>query len=385
MSSPQRIAPDASGHYRVAVKRLKRFVKGFDELLKAEIEAIKLARNLETEHLIKALAYYRKGKDHFLLFPWATGGDLEVFWRKTEPQNSNEFTTWIFTQLAGMAGAIEVLHNGTRDGHCRHGDIKPQNILCFEGNNAGTPTRLVIADVGLARIHQHATENRHHTVPPSSTIKYEAPEVQLAPLNAPRSRLMDIWSLGCVFLELIIWMLYGYDQLKRLRGDLHGSTPFYQEINPAGGGTTAQVHPAVQHWIGYMKDGPLSNTNLALRKLLNLIETRLLVVPVKTLRSNTVASIGSTIEDEDEVGNSIPKIRLERKGTDLQQNVPLSNFRAEATEMARKLRGIVKALEKGRIHSIGTIDSERAIRLTAPPNYGGSLHPQHRLENQVSR
>jgi len=379
----QRIVPDAGGHYRVAVKRLKTFVRGFDELVQAEIKAIKLARNLETEHLIKALAYCRQGKEHFILFPWATKGDLEAFWTKTDPQNSDAFTTWIVTQLAGMAGAIEELHKDkdTTGEHCRHGDIKPGNILCFEGD-AGLPARFVIADVGLARIHQRATEDRHHTVPPSSTIKYEAPEVKLAPLNAPRSRLMDIWSLGCVFLELVVWMLYGHDELKRLRGDLWGSTPFYQEIDLVGGGKTAQVHPAVQHWIRYMKGGPLSNTKFALRMLLDLIETRLLVVPVKTARAMTFTSIASTIEEDGGVGNGIPKIVLERKGTDLQQ-VPLSGYRADAEEMTAKLKEIVEALKQGRIHPVGAIDSEKANQLTAPPNYDGGLHPNDGLENQV--
>lgn len=63
------------------------------------------ARELLTEHLIKAVAYCRQGGDHFILFPWATEGDLEEYWKSHEPQRGMEFATWLFTQLAGVAGA----------------------------------------------------------------------------------------------------------------------------------------------------------------------------------------------------------------------------------------------------------------------------------------
>ena len=52
-------------------------------------------------------------------------------------------------------------------------------------------------------------------------MQYEAPEA-IGELNGPRSRLYDVWSMGCITLEFIIWLLYGNDELNNFYGQLKG-------------------------------------------------------------------------------------------------------------------------------------------------------------------
>ena len=75
-----------------------------------------------------------------------------------------------------------------------HGDIKPHNILIFEG-------RVLYADFGLSTTipHRDATISNARVV----TKRYAAPEVQVG----VRGKASDIWSLGCVFLEMLIAIL----------------------------------------------------------------------------------------------------------------------------------------------------------------------------------
>lgn len=96
----------------------------------------------------------------------------------------------------------------------RHGDLKPENILRFIDSESGN-SHLVIADVGLTKFHVLATqERRKNSSIASRTLRYEAPEMNVDDPNTPRSRDYDVWSMGCIFLEFIIWILYGANELE---------------------------------------------------------------------------------------------------------------------------------------------------------------------------
>ncbi|KAF2635939.1 hypothetical protein P280DRAFT_167821 [Massarina eburnea CBS 473.64] len=52
----------------------------------------------------------------------------------------------------------------------------------------------------------------------SGTPIYRAPES----LNGATSRPYDMWSLGCVYLELLVWFVEGYDELVNFRTSREG-------------------------------------------------------------------------------------------------------------------------------------------------------------------
>ena len=174
-----------------------------------EVETLEMLREVNHPHLIRAIAYYTRNDKHFLLFPWATLGNLRDFWKKDPPKLTPEYLEWVFRQLCGLTSAIGKLHHAKENSYWRHGDMKPENILCFEG--AGTseyalkdPCTLVISDLGLTRVHDRETEARKYaTRTQNGTIMYEPPEAE-ALLNKPRSRRYDIWSIGCIY--LVHWL-----------------------------------------------------------------------------------------------------------------------------------------------------------------------------------
>jgi serine/threonine protein kinase len=87
-----------------------------------------------------------------------------------------------------LTTALEYLH----DSKIRHKDIKPQNILIKRHN-------VLLTDFGLARDLVDASGGTTEGATPL-TPKYCAPEVGN---YEPRNYSSDIWSLGCVFLEMV--------------------------------------------------------------------------------------------------------------------------------------------------------------------------------------
>jgi serine/threonine protein kinase len=92
----------------------------------------------------------------------------------------------------------------------RHGDIKPENILWFkqalgiqEVDNMGV---LQITDFGLGRFHRRESRSKVDPKTVNATPTYEPPECTL---EKPVSRAYDIWSMACLYLEFVTWLLEG--------------------------------------------------------------------------------------------------------------------------------------------------------------------------------
>jgi hypothetical protein len=271
------------------------------------------------------------------MFPWADGDSLRDYWIKTPRQSpgpNGDLVSQAIQQLKGLADALDCLHyskgghapNGTSNGvqiqrkrtipqmrfndeydeegdymnqtntkSIRHGDLKPENILRFttRGTKLGI---LKIADMGLAKQHIVATQDRTHlTSTRYGTIQYEAPEA-IGELNGPRSRLYDVWSMGCITLEFIIWLLYGNDELNNFYGQLKGDAPQQQHCQyfemPAPGGLGGpEVHRVVRTWIKAMQDtDPECASDTALGELLQLVQEKLLIVPLPPNRESSTRS-----------------------------------------------------------------------------------------------
>jgi serine/threonine protein kinase len=91
-----------------------------------------------------------------------------------------------------LSNALQYIHSK----NVKHMDIKPQNLLI---RNDGFQVDIYIADFGIARAYKCADESLTDS-PVSFTRLYAAPEVAA---QDPRSFPADIFSLGCVFMEMI--------------------------------------------------------------------------------------------------------------------------------------------------------------------------------------
>lgn len=130
--------------------------------------------------------------------------------------------------MRGLASGLAQIHRATDENGCqrlfgRHSDLHPENILETEHVNQA-PFRedktfvLQIADFGRTKFFDSPSLGDFS----SGTGMYEGPECQLGLLVTSA---YDIWSLGAIFLEFIIWLRHGPAALlvfssDRLKADL---------------------------------------------------------------------------------------------------------------------------------------------------------------------
>ncbi|KAK1843874.1 serine/threonine protein kinase [Colletotrichum chrysophilum] len=241
-------------------------------LFEKERKNLLATRGVRDRHLIRYLFFCERDQSYFIAFPWAQGGNLQEFWILHRP--SQGFMLWSLQQMLGLSGALRKLHSI----NCRHGDIKPGNILHFPDGGMGN---LVIADVGISKVHKAATKMRFvGTNTRATTPSYEPPEA-LEKTNAPRPRRYDIWSMACVYLEFIIWMIYGFDAINSFaesreeETSIKGTSNFY-----ALRGENAVIHPSVINAFAVLRGDPRCKGDTALGALINLITQHLLLIQV---------------------------------------------------------------------------------------------------------
>ncbi|SPQ24629.1 87674b28-6914-427c-8240-07f8f05b0d98 [Thermothielavioides terrestris] len=210
-----------------------------------EVEILKRISRHPHNHLITLLATYQYLGRYHLIFPWADC-DLGAFWRTRMPQNDEDTARWLAEQCRGLASGLATIHQyrrtstdstldarlvkGTDPGKrptilfCRHGDIKPENILWFPwpSGPAGNKGVLKINDFGTAEFTFQEVIPRTKALP--ITPRYAPPEACVPEIGGFIGTSYDVWSLGCLYLEFIAWWCGGWPRIdafmqKRLAVD----------------------------------------------------------------------------------------------------------------------------------------------------------------------
>lgn len=266
-------------------------------------------------HLVRLLASYEVDGEFFLIFPRADC-NLRKYWEKhPKPEFDRATLHWSLKQMQGIATALFIIHNfrvthplavegiahtplrknarlRVKPGeelYGRHGDIKPENILWFKqvpylGRHEGGV--LQITDFGLGRFHgrDSKTEPAPHNVIGSPT--YEPPECTL---QQPVSREYDLWSLGCLYLEFVTWLLKGEVCIAKFsnhRGRPLSSAPGFSDdyfFTAPGGGKSeykyAYVREGVVTWVQELHADP--KCSRFIHDVLDLVMNELLKVNAK--------------------------------------------------------------------------------------------------------
>ena len=252
-------------------------------------------RRAQHPNIIEFIAAVERGSERYLMFRWAEEGNLRNFWEaNSRPTLTTALVKDAVYQIRGLADALDKLHTGKHKPggeSFRHGDLKPENILCVttDPSQAGCVNipMFKISDMGLTKPHSVATELRPPTSMRYTTARYEPPEVILESDSAVgqggRSRRYDMWSLGCVVLETIIWLLFGNKNLEVFNNkivDEMGQKGHWFERKREPGDSEAR--PTVQHHVqdtirALLRDQECA-PGTAMRELLDIVRQKLLVV-----------------------------------------------------------------------------------------------------------
>ncbi|KAF4982593.1 hypothetical protein FZEAL_1825 [Fusarium zealandicum] len=353
---------------------IKRLLKADDDAFRREVDMLKKFGGEGTHpHVVSILATYEQFGKYHLIFHRADG-DLFRYWKEIEPNPSFDYDTviWLAKQFAGLAegllrfhkhyttpkrSATEPAQHFNEENECqaheqgsqlrkrtrfslerpsrhsfdhsrssqrrskalygRHGDLKPENMLWFPDLNDEKGI-IKISDLGQAELHSTQSKTRRESKG-VHTLTYRPPESDVEPRIIRQSG--DIWSLGCIFLEFITWMLGGIDLLESFRKDRLSKDPYlpmewesdtFYEREPAHGlnHVGAQLKQAVTEnransWTDLQhikKLRSLPRCSAYFRDVLHLIETGMLMIEssenyARQGRRKTCGEVQSSLKD----------------------------------------------------------------------------------------
>ncbi|ETS80572.1 hypothetical protein PFICI_08101 [Pestalotiopsis fici W106-1] len=193
-----------------------------DELLRV----LNILHSFKSPHLIQSYGAMEQGNELHLIFPWAEC-NLRDYWKSnlgmlssaSHSDIGNEPTKafaawdniiWLSDQIRGIAHGLATLHDLVNGTVIRHGAIEPESILMMRASRE-LRGKFVIGGFGRSHVYSEldrSDENRMVAKPNA----YIPPEDNMS--GRVLSRRSDVWSLGCVMLEFMCWMLGGNEMIE---------------------------------------------------------------------------------------------------------------------------------------------------------------------------
>ena len=180
-----------------------------------ELHILSSLRQLEHSNIINLVTSYTKGETYNFLFPVANGDLTDLLWSEEIILPGFQTSDEIISSLWGLSSALESMHDfNLRDFKMRqigcHFDIQPRNILCLNG-------KLVLSDFGLSRLVPE--ENGSRSLFKRGEGSYIAPECEPSDRDfepGKIGRASDVWSLGCILLEVLVYVAGGVSNGPRM-------------------------------------------------------------------------------------------------------------------------------------------------------------------------
>jgi len=226
----------------LALKQLRRshIAKAREEFDRERSVLTRLAR-LNHPHIIELVSAFKHGPTYCLLFPLACGS-LKKGFEKNHVGDAS-YMLWMIGQLCGIADGLNAIHTKTQGSYNQgpddsnppdqpvqnldpksnlkgyHNDLSPTNLFLFvalreplkgDERNYG---RIQIADFGLSKLRNKIDGSVSETIAGQETY---APPESWGKVGSDRvtSRRKDIWSFGCIILEIFVWLLEGPEGTK---------------------------------------------------------------------------------------------------------------------------------------------------------------------------
>ncbi|SCO09502.1 uncharacterized protein FFB20_13313 [Fusarium fujikuroi] len=156
---------------------------------------------------------------------YANGGSLIDFFHTESPPSSNENVLLLWESVLRLTEALYVLRGvGQRDKLSEHSpdrthrDIKPENILVFskDDNDSTFDTVFKFDSFALVEPSEVPPPDEEMIRKESRSQMYLPPEASnSSPIIRPT--MTDIWSLGAIFSDLLVWSMCGEAGRQRYR------------------------------------------------------------------------------------------------------------------------------------------------------------------------
>ncbi|XVE66530.1 hypothetical protein DITRI_Ditri08aG0086600 [Diplodiscus trichospermus] len=231
------------GRPSVVVKRLRNLKPlSYEEFTKL----IKVIANQKHPNLLPLLGYYYSQDEKLFIYRYVKNGNL--FNRLHRGRGTRDRIPFRWSSrlsvARGVAQALEYLHLNPNSSQflVPHGNLKLSNILLDDDET------VLVSDYSLTSLAAHPIAAQH-------MVSYKSPEYQ----NSKRvSRKSDVWSFGCLLLELLTGRL-----------SVHSAPPGINGVD-----LYSWVHRAVreEYWTAEIFDMELSVQRSAAPGMLNLLQ-----------------------------------------------------------------------------------------------------------------
>ena len=310
-----------------------------DNDFQKELKVLDELRKYPLRHIVTHLATWTQGGRYYMLFPYAQCNLRQYMKWLQFGAPTKENILWLIRQFRGLAEALKDIHDLSGAGALQsapnlgapfggerkagyHHDLKPENILYYMA--AGN---FLISDFGSGKIHTYRSGS-YDTSSANGTLTYEPPEAAKA--GRKTSRPYDMWSFGCVFLELLIWAVLGFESVEDFRSkrvdrrypgsqtDIVTDDAFWQML-PNGAVT---VRKSVENCIQALRDGVLRQRNQPFKEISELIlkmldtdkETRILALDLHDTLDRIYKQ--KKIDLENVKDDSVPDSPTAQEGSD---------------------------------------------------------------------
>ncbi|KAF3002671.1 hypothetical protein E8E13_009674 [Curvularia kusanoi] len=173
--------------------------------------------------------------------------------------------TQLLTQLSGITNALQELQNRHQSQPLVFG-VTPARIHV---PSSITPWLYLSADL------DDFVDREHWD---SICGRYMAPETSVQTLNNNATPRECMWSLGCTFLEILIWQVAGYARLEEFREALgwnNGPSSAFYRLSRRRPSEGPQIHPAVVTMFEHM----LQESRGCIREAVLLVQTMIQIDP----------------------------------------------------------------------------------------------------------
>ncbi|RSL99237.1 hypothetical protein CEP52_009866 [Fusarium oligoseptatum] len=224
---------------------------------------------------------------------------------------------WGYRQLYGLMDAISTIHSRPQDNRpdfAAHGFISLDTILCYGGLDTLDQCVLVVSHFPPSAFNPGSDAQSSLNGLASSFQSYRPPEWEVK--GHAMSKSSDVWSLGCVYLEFLTWLLGGWSlvlEFKEARcvcGNEQMDDFFYTHTEPRGIEQNSMV--VKPQWLTRLRQH--SKCSDAIHQILDMIGSGMLLLPAY-LRSS-VGSLRARFDlEQDESHYSVGKPKSLRSPT----------------------------------------------------------------------
>jgi len=263
-----------------------------EEKLMREVDTIRARRH---PNIVPFFASFSAGRED----PWSAKDRTEclhMLFQHTDAGNMQDWLTqdgppmpeladvdtrreYIINYIKCLISAVTYIHKEQHGFVAYHHDLKPGNILLFRG----PPAVWKICDFGMANLKYHL-DNSGTTQGPSNrfgTYDYQPPEYFTDGPGRKHGRSFDVYSLGCIVLELATiwkhgWSEAGIKKFCQLRGENTEHACIDAPGKPKPPYLDYSFHNSpkvVEEWIRHLREG--EDVNQDFKDLLDLISEML--------------------------------------------------------------------------------------------------------------